>query len=326
MTNNEIYEAALKPQKGLFGSIIYAIWMILGLAGLMAIAWFEPWSAELFKLLLAKGVSSILINFVAMPAVMAARAVLLVESLGYFYHRFFQHVGYFTRRALMFRKNQRFHWMHHMWIYPIGRFYKRAVAYIASERGIDWSWVVPGLMAAGLFLLSNGVHISSFLFIAFLGLYARYVVDVTHQRFHEVDHPWVNSEYFHWLEDIHVLHHWDQRKNFTIVHPLMDMLFGTYMAPKTHREELRIALEDHDLTTSDLINWRYVLIEATPAERAAFVANAYKHSRSIRKVGKLLMLLNERIASHPADGQAQDLKNKAVALLLELRQDPAQFA
>jgi len=261
-----------------------------------------------------------------MPLVMALRAVLLVESLGYFYHRFFQHVGYFTRRALMFRKNQRYHWMHHMWIYPIGRFYKRAIAYVASEKGVSWSWVIPGLLAAGLLLLTNGVNIASFLLITFIALYAKYVIDLTHCRFHEVDHPWANSEYFHWLEDIHVLHHWDQRKNFTIVHPLMDMLFGTYMAPQTHREELRIALEDHDLTASDLINWRYLLVEATPVERAAFVANAYKHSRSIRKVGKLLKLLNERIASHPADAQAQDLQNKAVALLQELGQDPAQFA
>jgi hypothetical protein len=325
MTNNEIYEAARKPETGLVARVAYAVWLTIGLGGMIAFAWFAPGSAALLKLLLAKGVSPMILNFVGMPLLMALRAVMLVELIGYSYHRFFEHVGVFTRTAQWFRKSQRFHWMHHMWIYPIGRFYKRAHEYIASEKGIDWSWVIPGILVAGGFVLTNGVNVGSFLFIAFLFLYARYVVDLTHKLFHEVDHFLVNSEYFHWLEDIHVLHHWDQRKNFTIVHPLMDILFGTYMAPKTHREELRIALEDHDITASDLINWRYVLIEATPAERAAFVANAYKHMRSIRKVGKLLKILNERIASHPSDAQAQDLKNKAIALLIELKQDPAQF-
>jgi len=325
MSNNEIYEAALKPPTSLLKRVLYSAWLVIGLFGLMAIAWSEPWSASLFNFLLAKGVSPLLIDFIGMPIVMTLRAILLVESLGYLYHRFFQHIGFFTRRALVFRKNQRYHWMHHMWIYPIGRFYKRAIKYVASEKGISWSWIVPALIATSLFTWTNGVHVSTVVFIAALGLYAQYVINLTHCRFHETDHPWVNSEYFHWLEDIHVLHHWDQRTNFTIVHPLMDILFGTYLAPKTHREELRIALEDNDLTASDMINWRYVLLEATPAERAAFVTNTYKHSRSIRKVGQLLKVLKDRVTSHPTDGQAQDLYTKAVALLQEIGQDPKKF-
>lgn len=323
MNNKEIYEAALKPPKSLLFRVIYAIWIVIGLGGLIGIAFAEPWSASLFKVLLAQGFCPILIKFVGVPLVMALRAVLLVESLGYLYHRFLQHVGLFTRLAQVFRKNQRYHWMHHMWIYPIGRFYKRAVAYVASEKGVGWSWVLPGLMAAGLFTLINGVSFGSAFFIFSLWFYAKNVVDLTHRRFHEAKHPWTNSNYFHWLEDIHVLHHWDQRTNFTIVHPLMDMLFGTYLAPSSHRDELKIALEDHELTASDLINWRYLLMEATPAERAAFVANAYKHSRSIRKVDKLLKLLQERVSSHPEDTQARLLSQRAIDLLKELGQNPA---
>jgi hypothetical protein len=325
MSNNEIYEAALKPPKHLLIRVLYSGWLVIGLFGLMALAWSEPWSASLFTGLQSKGVSPLLINFALMPLVMTLRAVLLVESLGYLYHRFFQHLGFFTRRALVFRKNQRFHWMHHMWIYPIGRFYKRAIKYVASEKGISWSWIVPAIIASVLFTLTNGVHVSTVVFLAALGLYAQYVINLTHSRFHETEHAWVNSNYFHWLEDIHILHHWDQRYNFTIVHPLMDVLFGTYMPPKNHREELRIALEDNDLTASDLINWKYVLLEATPAERAAFVTNSYKHTRSIRKVGQLLKLLKERTLSHPQDAQAADLHSKAVGLLVELGQDPKQF-
>jgi len=322
MNNNDIYEAALKPPKSLLFRVLYSAWLVAGLFGLITIAWAEPWSASLFHLLLAKGVSQTVINFVAMPLVMTLRAVLLVESFGYLYHRFFQHVGFFTRTLLVFRKNQRYHWMHHMWIYPIGRFYKRAVDYVKSEKGLSLSWLLPALLASGLFALSNGLNASSAVFILALGLYAKYVIDLTHCRFHMVNHPWANSAYFHWLEDIHVLHHWDQRTNFTIVHPLMDMLFGTYLSPKKHREQLAIALADNDLTASDLINWKYVLLEATPAERAAFVTNAYKHQRSIRKIDRLLKLLQERTVSHPDDAQARDLYNKAAALLTELGQSP----
>ncbi|MBS1998049.1 MAG: hypothetical protein JSS86_17120 [Cyanobacteria bacterium SZAS LIN-2] len=322
MSNNEIYEAALKPPKSLLHRVLYSAWLVAGLFCLMAIAWAEPWSTSLFNLLQARGIPHNLITFVGMPLVMTLRAILLVESFGYLYHRFFQHVGFFTRRALVFRKNQRYHWMHHMWIYPIGRFYKRAVAYVTAEKGFSWSWLLPALLASSLFALCNGFNASSAVFILALGLYAKYVIDLTHCRFHMNNHPWAGSKYFHWLEDIHVLHHWDQRTNFTIVHPLMDMLFGTYLSPKKHQKELAIALGDNDLTASDLINWRYVLLEATPAERAAFVTNSYKHSRSIRKVGQLLTLLKERTLSHPADDQARDLYNKAVALLEELGQKP----
>jgi hypothetical protein len=202
-----------------------------------------------------------------------------------------------------------------MIIYPIGRMYRRAMDYVPSEEGIAWSWVAPGVLVAGAFLWAHGVNLGSFAFLAGIAAYAKGVVDLTHERFHLVKHPWSESPYFHWLEEIHLLHHWDQRTNFTICFPAMDALFGTYLSPATHQEELRVALEDKELTVSDLINWRYLLLEASPSEYAAFISAARQHARSLRKIGLLLSCLSERTKAAPGDEEARYLYGKAVELL-----------
>lgn len=314
-SSNEVYEAALKPGDGFAKRLLTILKLVVGLGALIAFAWAEPFSGMLFSKLLAAGTPEWMISFVLLPVVMVLRAVLLVESVGYAYHRFFQHVGFLTRRAYVFRRNQKFHWIHHMIIYPIGRFYKRPIAYVSSEKGLGLSWVLPGVIVAALFVLAHGISLATLAFIAGVGLYAKFVVDLTHSRFHEADHPWVSKRYFHWLEEIHLLHHWDQRMNFTIVHPLMDQLFGTYMAPATHQRELEVCMKDEDLTVSDVINWRYLLIEASPAEYAAFVSSAKNHPRGVKKLQGLLKILNDRLTAHPGDAHAKVLKVKAEDLL-----------
>jgi hypothetical protein len=151
-------------------------------------------------------------------------------------------------------------------------------------------------------------------FLASVAAYAKFIIDVTHSRFHVEKHPWAESRYFHWLEDIHLLHHWDQRMNFTIVHPFMDWFFGTYLAPRTHREEIRLSLEDRELTIADLINWRYLLIEATPAEYAAFITRVQRHPAGLRKLDRLAALVREVSAQRPTDGHAAELLGRAVDL------------
>jgi len=313
--NCSLYEAALKPKRGIVSRVLYASWVVLGLSALIAFAWAEPWSAQGLAYLEANGLPHWLTAWVGASLVMILRAVVLVEAVGYVYHRFFQHVGFFTRRAQVFRRNQRFHWIHHMIIYPIGRFYQRAQAYVASEKGLGLSWFLPALITVVLFIAWHGIGISSLAFVAALGIYAKFVVDRAHSRFHEINHPWANSRYFHWLEDIHVLHHWDQRTNFTIVHPLMDQLFGTYLSPKTHQKELKSAMSDDELTVSDIINWRYLLLEATPAEYAAFISAAKQHRRSLRKMDRLMAVLQDRIAQNPEDAEARELQTRATDLL-----------
>lgn len=310
-----IYEQAFARRPATLRPIALAVWTVFGLAGLIVLAWAEPWSARLFSSLRAHGAPGWLLDYVLGPSVMAARGVLAVEAFGYAYHRFFQHLGWLTRRALVFRRNQRYHWMHHMILYPIGRFYKRALPYVASETGIAWSWFAPAALAIALALATMGPRLGTYVFMAAIAAYAKLVVDTVHSRFHEASHPWQGVPYFHWLEDIHILHHWDQRMNFTIVHPLMDALFGTYLSPGTHRREIQTALDDMELTVSDLVNWRYLLVEATPAEYAAFISEAKRHPRSLRKLGRLLAVLAHRLARFPQDLEAQDLRRRAAELL-----------
>lgn len=320
---NELYTASLKPRQSVIRRALYSIWTVVGLSFFAYVAWAEPWSVKLFNSLLAAGIAPWVISFVGVPVVMGLRAVILAESVGYFYHRFFQHVGFLTRRAQFVRQSQKFHWIHHMILYPIGRFYKRNIPYRSSEKGLGLSWLLPAVVTMVLFVWSHGFTIATLSFVAVLALYLIYVVNRTHDRFHEAAHPWVSKPYFQWLEKIHVLHHYDQRTNFTIVHPLMDILFGTYLNPKTHQAELNLTVADEELTVSDLINWRYLLLEATPAEYAAFVSSAKKHRRSVLKLYQLLEVLKERISTCPNDSLAMDLNQKACNLLTEIGKMPS---
>lgn len=316
---NELYEAARKPTHSPLRRLLHLSWVALGISTLIWFAWAEPFSAAFFNLLQSHGVPGWIFTYIGVPLTMVIRAVILVESAGYLYHRFFQHLGFMTRRSQVVRRNQRFHWIHHMVIYPIGRLYQRRVAYVPAEKGGGLSWLLPALGISVLFLLTHGISLASIVFVAGLGWFAKFVVDRAHSRFHETEHAWAQSVYFQWLEQIHLLHHWDQRYNFTIVHPAMDWLFGTYMSPATHAEQLRVALEDKALTVSDIINWRYLLVEASPVEYAAFVSAAKKHRRGLRKIELLIGLLEERLAIVPTDAEARGLHSKAVALMHECK-------
>lgn len=320
--SNAIYIAALKPKAGFLTRVISALWLFVGLGALIWFAWSEPFSGMLFDWLTSYGLAPWMVTYVFTPLVMFLRAIVAVESIGYGYHRFFQHVGYLTRKSQVFRRNQKFHWIHHMIIYPIGRLYRHGKRYHPAEKGFGLSWVIPGLLAAGLFLYSHGLTAASFSFIVGLWFYAKMIVDLTHTRFHFDSHSWIGKPYFQWLEEIHLLHHWDQRYNFTIVHPLMDQLFGTYLNPATHRKELQICIEDNEVTVSDLINWKYLLTEASPVEYAAFVSAAQRYPKSLRKVRHLLTVLTHRTKLEPEDAEAQILLTRALALVAAVGKTP----
>ena len=322
-SDDALYAEAYRPRQTTFQRLLWAAWTAAGVSLLVLFAWAEPWSGRVLAAAVRSGLLPAWARWAAVPAVMALRAVLLVETIGYLYHRFFQHVGLLTRRFQVIRRNQRFHWIHHMIIYPIGRLYKQAGEYVDSETGIAWSWVVPALISLGLITVTMGINLGSLVFMATIACYAKFVIDKTHSRFHLVEHPWTESPYFHWLEKIHILHHWDQRTNFTIVHPAMDWLFGTYRAPRTHERELKIAFEDKELTVSDLMNWRYLLIEATPSEYAAFISAARQHQRSLKKIGLFIELTGSRASRRPDDAQARVLHERALALLEACRTVPA---
>jgi hypothetical protein len=306
----ELWTALLRRPDASLRKRLLEIWTAFALVALIALAWAEPFSA----MLLPKWLK---------PAVMFLRGVLLVESFGYAYHRFFQHVGWLTRKSSTVRRNQMFHWLHHMVIYPIGDHYKRDTGYVASETGLATSWTVPGIIVAGLVVWTHGATLASLAFIAGVASYAKFVVDETHSRFHLAKHSWKDSAYFKRLADIHLLHHWDQANNFTIVHPLMDRLFGTFLEPDTHRAQIDAVVSADALTFSDATNWRYMLKEASPAEYAAFITQARRHPRSLSKIELLIACLERRLALHPAEFEALDLHVRAKDLLAVVKPVPA---
>ena len=308
--DRELWTALLRRPDASLKKRALELWTAGGILALIAFAWAEPFSAKYLPA-------------AARPFVMFLRGVLLVESFGYAYHRFFQHVGWLTRRSKTVRRNQMFHWLHHMVIYPIGAHYKRDTGYVASETGLATSWTVPGMIVAALVVWTHGFTLGTLAFIAGVAVYAKYVVDETHSRFHLVRHPWKDSAYFKNLADIHLLHHWDQAMNFTIVHPFMDMLFGTYLSPATHREHIAAVVSEDALTFSDATNWRYMLKEASPAEYAAFITQARRHPRSIRKIEQLIACLDRRLALFPAEAEALDLHVRAADLLALVKPAPA---
>src|SRR5882672_5791987 len=130
-----LYDAALKAPRSPAKEALKSAWTVAGLSALCLIAWRPPFGA-----------------WAGSPVAMLFRAVILVETIGYNYHRFFWHGGFFTRRSGIFRRNQKFHWIHHMIIYPIGRLYRRTMEYVPAEPGFAWSWIVPGFLAGGLFV------------------------------------------------------------------------------------------------------------------------------------------------------------------------------
>lgn len=306
-----LYDTALKRRTPALKRVAKAAWAAVGLSTLILSCWADKvWPAWAT-------------HSKAAPFFYFLRGMLLVESFGYLYHRWFQHLGFWTRRAMVFRRNQRFHWMHHMILYPIGRFYQRDVPYISSEGNLGASWTVPGLMGAALAVYLWGLSWATLAFAAGIASYAILVVDDVHARFHLAKHSYQNSRYFQWLEEIHLLHHWDQRMNFTIVHPAMDWLFGTYLAPRAHQAELKVAKEDLELTISDLTNWRYLLLEATPVEYAAFISEARRHPRSVRKMGHLMEVLQHATTARPDDTLALELRRRAADLLNHIQQPAA---
>lgn len=292
-----LYEEALCPKRRWNTRVLLIAWQATGLSLLLFAAWFgvESWAKH--------------------PALLFLRAVLLVETFGYIYHRWFQHVSPLTRVAQTFRRNQRFHWIHHMIIYPIGSGYRKASKYIKAEfGGIAWSWVVPGIIVAVLFTLHNGVNWGTFAFIFGIAFYSKCIVSNVHSLFHIKNHFLSHNRYFRYLEKVHLLHHWDQRRNFTIVFPFFDMIFGTYLSPTKHQRELEVALQDQELTVSDVINWKYLLTEASPAEYAAFISAAKQHLESLKKLNLLIELFRIRVQQNASDALATTLLSRAMQL------------
>jgi sterol desaturase/sphingolipid hydroxylase (fatty acid hydroxylase superfamily) len=328
--SNALYESVLKPRTSRVVRAILGIWTVGGLFALIFISWTAPYSRRLFGLLVSRGtVQPWFITFVLNPLVMFICGCLIVETIGYAYHRYMQHVTFFARSGQVIRRNNRFHWIHHMIVYPFGNTFKRDSDYVSPGEGSFSTWTVPAIVVCSLFLLTHHPLTLAYIpgNIAFLGgilFQSKFMIELSHHRFHQIHHPWVNNRLFKIAEEIHILHHYDQRTNFGIAVPFMDFLFGTYMSPAKHKAEIRALMNDEELSRSDLTNWNYLLSEATPGERAAFICAAEKHPRSVKKVRKVVQVMRDRLTIHPEDTLAKDLELKALDVLVALNQPSPQ--
>jgi len=287
MSKQSLYKKFLKQRHTQSYHFLNVTWGLVGPVALYCLALFEPWSGQLFAYLFASGISELAVYFAVMPIVMLFKAWFVVESIGYIYHRYAEHLGFLTKLSSQVRKNQRNHWKHHMRDYPIGPIYIRDEKYQRSQSGIPWEWAFPGFLTLGLLIVFVGITIESMMLFGFTALYAL-MVGKAHQRFHELKNPWAESKYFNWLEDIHVIHHWDQATNYSITIPIYDIIFGTYVSPKKHKEFLKEARQKNKVYTSDLINWHYMMHFAWPRKHAIQVTSI-KNDKIQRAKFKLVL-------------------------------------
>lgn len=330
---NKLFEGAFPAPKPLYHRVLKMAWTVLGLGGLLAWVWFDPVSKILLGLIGGTHITTSIAATAGFMGMLALRGVIFVEVFGYIYHRFFQHLGFWTRRGYPIRISQNYHWKHHMILYPIGPSYIHESPYKGTEPGLGLSWLIPsigaGVVSAVIMVAAMGLNIWSVIgavvFVLCAGAYGAFVVSVTHARTHEKKHDLWYWAYFNWISDIHALHHWDQGYNYTIIHPAMDILFGTYLNPKRHLVELDLIKRmlatyegEKGVIISDLINWRYLLLEATPVQYALFISNARAHSKSLRKMDALMGVLRKRLTSYPKDALASVLYQRGLALLAEI--------
>lgn len=231
--------------------------------------------------------------YVLLSVYLAIKSFFVVEAGGYFVHRYFEHVGFMSRHSTFFREGQKFHWAHHMIIYPLNKQYIKGHKYIDSQiEGIHWHWVLPTVLILVVIFFTTGWTLESLIFITMTAGYVKFN-ELVHARFHIYGHSWSHYRYFQWLADIHLLHHFDQETNFAITNPLMDILFGTYLAPQGDFLKIKNFLKNNDLNSADFINWHYLLTEASPVEYAQSIVDTKKYPGILKKAEQMKNLLEQ---------------------------------
>ncbi len=151
-------------------------------------------------------------------------AISFVETVGYFHHRWVEHgaVLKYIRENKTILKIIELHWTHHVKNYPPENL-RPENPYVTDD---SLSWYIPG----AIFTIIACVAMPWSWAIPFVGggwMYGLFI-DRLHERFHLKHHAFAGNRWFLYLQKIHDIHHIDQNKNFTIVCPLLDVLFNTY--------------------------------------------------------------------------------------------------
>lgn len=250
-------------------------------------------------------------------AFLVVKSVLFSEALFYMLHRYFEHVGLISRLSAFVRKNQQYHWIHHMVIYPFNKQYKKGTHYSMMKRDFHsplWHFMIIVLIVLATVAVM-GFTWKGAVFLSVVAAYSLMVPQV-HDRFHFFN-SWEKNKYFQWLADIHMLHHVDQEANFTIFNPLMDVLFGTYFSPKKFSSHIRSLLETNSINFTDFISFSYLIQEATPLERATFIAALAQFPGERKKVHEMMEVLAQVPVEDPYYAHAGKMR-EVLAHMVEL--------
>ncbi|MGZ3709593.1 MAG: hypothetical protein ACXVBC_11805 [Bdellovibrionota bacterium] len=162
----------------------------------------------------------------------ALYGVLFIEGFGYFHHRVLEHgliLDWLPRRGRLrgaFARITERHAIHHSKLYPPGNL--RPDRVYATQDLL--SWYLPGLaITAGVMLFLPWTFGLPF---AIGGWGYGVTVDFVHRAFHKPRHILAKNRVFLAMQRVHDLHHVDQRYNFTIVVPVLDVLGKSFRSAR----------------------------------------------------------------------------------------------
>lgn len=155
---------------------------------------------------------------------------LVVEVIGYFWHRWVEHNAVFGHSI------QRYHIKHHEQDYPVEKLRPASRKYKSAR---SWSWYLATLVLVGLTLVLVSRPYNFVMILSGL-VYARFVISYMHTRFHVRQHWLTRTSFFQRIQKLHDIHHYGPY-NYGILFYFMDRIFGTYRTtfPKSKQTNFR---------------------------------------------------------------------------------------
>ena len=143
-------------------------------------------------------------------------APLIVEFIGYFWHRWAEHREVLGK-GVAFR-----HYKHHEKQYPVNKLHTSG----PYESADSWTWYAVGVISMVVsFMIAPWQY--ALAFSAGAWIYGHCIVAQMHSAFHVNGHRLWKYKWFQRLVKLHDIHHYDN-VNYGICFFLMDRLFGTY--------------------------------------------------------------------------------------------------
>lgn len=164
----------------------------------------------------------------------------LAEFSGYFWHRWVCHLGLLKWLPHDFLRRR--HYSHHMEKYPPEKSLQSSSYLNSCEIAFKVLGVIMTIILITIFL-SGWINIIN-LVVLYLGMYiyAKYIMGPIHELYHLTDDQvkkykifqyYLTWKIFCWLRRFHDKHHL-RNCNYSILNPLPDIIFGTYISPNAN--------------------------------------------------------------------------------------------